>query len=116
MKRFGITRASQARILPRSRLFAGLRRQRKLAPFRREEERREHVVEELRKGPAGLRVTVPVETLGARLSAIPDGIVITRERIEVCYGSAKEALTRLYELARVLTNDYEEFEKAGRRR
>lgn len=112
MKRFGAARVSQTAILPRTRLLAELRRQRKLAAFRREEERREHVVEELRKARlTGLRVTVPVETLGARLSAIPDGIVITRERIEVRYGSAKEALTRLYELARVLTNDYEEFEK-----
>ena len=84
MKRFGATRVSQTAILPRTRLLDELRRQRKLAPFRREEERRQRVVEELREARlTGLRIAVPVETLGARLSAIPDGIVVTRERIEV---------------------------------
>ena len=82
--------------MPRTRLLAELRR--KLAPSRREEERRRHVVEKLLKARlTGLRITVPVKTLGARLSAIPDGIAVSRERIQVRYTSAKQALTRLYE-------------------
>ena len=49
--------------------------------------------------------------MGVPLWAIPDGIAVNRERIEVRYTSAKQALNRLYELARALSNDYEEFEK-----
>ena len=49
--------------------------------------------------------------MGVPLWAIPDGIAVNRERIEVRYASATQAPTRLYELARALTNDYEKFEK-----
>ena len=51
-------------------------------------------------------MTVPVEALEGRLS----GVVVERDRIEVRYAGAKEAVVKLVALAQALNNDYERFE------
>lgn len=104
---------SQTAILPRTRLLEELRRQRKLwrPSAARWNAAGTSSTSCAKARLTGLTVAVPVETLGARLSAIPDGIAVARERIEVRYTSAKQALTRLYELSRALSNYYKEFEK-----
>ena len=72
-----------------------------------EQARREHLMTELRKARlTGIRVTVPVEALEGRLS----GVVVERDRIEVRYAGAKEAVVKLVALAQALNNDYERFE------
>ena len=58
----------------------------------------------------GIRVTLPVETLDAKLASLPEGVSVSRDRIEVRFGGAKEAVERLYALAYALVNDYERFE------
>ena len=64
---------------------------------------------ELRKAQlTGIRVTVPAEALGGRPSGLPSGVVVERDRIEVRYAGAKEAVVKLVALA--LNNDYERFE------
>ena len=56
------------------------------------------------------RVTVPAEALGGRLSGLPAGVVVERDRIEVRYAGAKEAVVKLVALAQALNHDYERFE------
>ena len=56
------------------------------------------------------RVTLPVETLDAKLASLPEGVSVSRDRIEVRCSGAKEAVERLYALAYALVNDYERFE------
>ncbi len=74
-----------------------------------EQVRRAHLMTELRKARlTGIRVTVPVEALEGRLSGLPAGVVVERDRIEVRYAGAKEAVVKL--VALVLNNDYERFE------
>ena len=53
---------------------------------------------------------VPAEALDGRLASLPEGVSVGRDRIEVRFGSAKEAVGRLYALAQALVNDYARFE------
>ena len=54
---------------------------------------------------------VEAEALQGRLSGLPDGVLVERDRIEVRFDGAKEAVARLYALAQALVNDYERFEE-----
>ena len=66
---------------------------------------------ELRKAwLTGIRVKHPAETLDTKLASLPEGVSVTRVRIEVRFNGAKEAVKRLYALAHALINDYERFE------
>ena len=47
---------------------------------------------------------------GGRLSGLPAGVVVERDRIEVRYAGAKEAVVKLVALAQALNHDYERFE------
>ena len=58
----------------------------------------------------GIRVAVPVEALEGRLASLPEGVKVARDRIEVRFSGAKDAVGRLFALAQALTNDYEQFE------
>ena len=81
-------------------------RGRDLAPSRKQP------VTGLRKARlTGIRVTLPAETLDAKLASLPEGVSVSRDRIEVRFNGAKEALERLYALAYALVNDYERFEE-----
>ena len=44
---------------------------------------------------------VPTEVLDGKLASLPEGVSVSRDRIEVRFGSAKEAVGRLYSLALV---------------
>ena len=56
-------------------------------------------------------MTLPVETLDSKLASLPEGVSVSRDRIEVRFSGAKEAVERLYALAYALVNDYERFEE-----
>ena len=51
-----------------------------------------------------------MESLDGKLASLPDGVSVGRDRIEVRFNGAKEAVVRLFALAKALTNDYERFE------
>ena len=111
MHTFGADLTGYARTLPRTRLLRQLRTYREGTEFRVEQVRRAHLMTELRKARlTGIRVTVPVEALEGRLSGLPAGVVVERNRIEVRYAGAKEAVVKLVALATALNNDYERFE------
>ena len=111
MRTFGADLTGYARTLPRTRLLRQLRTYREGTEFRGEEQRRAHLMTELRKARlTGIRVTVPAEALAGRLSGLPEGVVVERDRIEVRYAGAKDALVKLVALALALNNDYERFE------
>ena len=99
------------RTLPKPQFLRQLPKHRARAAFRGEGERRARLVAELRKARVtGIRVTLPVETLDAKLASLPEGVSVFRDRIEVRFNGAKEAVERLYALAYALVNDYERFE------
>ena len=54
---------------------------------------------------------LPVESLGAKLASLPEGVTVERNRIEVRFDGAKNAVQQLYALAHALVNDYERFER-----
>ena len=111
MQTFGAEMTGYQRTLPRTKLLRQLRKHRARSAFRGEEERRERLLTELRKARlTGIRVTLPAETLDAKLASLPEGVSVSRDRIEVRFGGAKEAVERLYALAYALVNDYERFE------
>ena len=111
MHTFGADLTGYARTLPRTRLLRQLRTYREGTEFHGEQARREHLMTELRRARlTGIRVTVPAEALEGRLSGLPAGVVVERDRIEVRYAGAKEAVVKLVALAQALNNDYEQFE------
>ena len=111
MQTFGAEMTGYQRTLPRTKLLRQLRRHRTRAAFRGEATRRDRVVTAIRQARlTGIRVAVPVEALGGRLASLPEGVQVARDRIEVRFSGAKDAVGRLFALAQALTNDYEQFE------
>ena len=112
MQTFGAELTGNQRTLPRTKLLQQLRKHRGRAAFRVEEERRQRLVGELRQARlTGIRVKLPVESLGAKLASLPEGVTVERDRIEVRFDGAKNAVQQLYALAHALVNDYERFER-----
>jgi hypothetical protein len=111
MREFGADRTGNVRTLPRTQLLRRLRARKKGSAFTAEVNRRDHLVTTLRQARiAGIRVPIPVDTLSLRLAGLPDGVTVERGRIEVTFAGAREAVTRLFALAKALTNDYDRFE------
>ncbi len=111
MQTFGAELTGYQRTLPRTKLLRQLRTQRARGAFRGEVARRDRLVAELRKARVtGIRVAVPVEALEGRLASLPEGVHVARDRIDVRFSGAQEAVARLFALAQALTHDYEQFE------
>ena len=74
MQTFGAEMTGYQRTLPRTKLLRQLRKHRARGAFRGEVERRDRLVAELRKARVtGIRVTLPAETLDAKLASLPEG-------------------------------------------
>ena len=60
----------------------------------------------------GIRVPVPSDALDGRLASLPPGVSVRRDRIEVRFTSAHDAVAKLFALAlaQALTHDYDRFE------
>ena len=111
MQTFGAALTGNQRTLPRTQLLRQLRKHRARAVFRGEADRRARLLTKLRTARlTGIRVAVPVEALEGRLASLPEGVHVARDRIEVRFSGAQEAVARLYALAQVLSNDYDRFE------
>ena len=111
MQTFGAEMTGYQRTLPRTKLLRQLRKHLARGAFRGEVERRDRLVAELRKARmTGIRVTLPAETLDAKLASLPEGVSVEPGRIEVRFSGAQEAVGRLFALAQALTHDYEQFE------
>ena len=111
MQTFGAALTGNQRTLPRTQLLCQLRKHRARAAFRGEADRRERLLTELRTARlTGIRVAVSVEALEGRLASLPEGVKVARDRIEVRFSGAQEAVGRLFALAQALTHDYEQFE------
>ena len=111
MQTFGAEMTGHQRTLPRTQLLRQLRTHRARAAFRGEAMRRDRVVTAIRQARlTGIRVAVPLEALEGRLASLPAGVHVARDRIDVRFSGAQEAVARLFALAQALTNDYEQFE------
>ena len=111
MRAFGAERTGSIRTLPRPALLRQLRRLQTHAPFRDEAARRDRVWTALRQARrTGIRVPVPAAALDGRLATLPPGVSVRRDRIEVRFTSAHDAVAKLFALAQALTHDYDRFE------
>ena len=111
MTAVGAGRTGHLLTLPRAARLRQLRRHRTRAAFRGEATRRARVVTAIRQARlTGIRVAVPRAARAARLASQPEGVKVARDRIEVRFSGAQEAVARLYALAKVLSNDYDRFE------
>ena len=100
MQTFGAEMTGYQRTLPRTKLLRQLRKHRARSAFRGEQERRERHPRPGSGRPrlTGIRVTLPAETLDAKLASLPEGVSVSRDRIEVRFSGAKVAVERLYAL------------------
>ena len=111
MRTFGAELTGSIRTLPRTALLRQLRRLQQTATFRDEAARRDRVVTALRQARrTGIRVPVPRDAFHGRLASLPAGVSVSRDRIEVRFTNAQDAVARLFALAQALTNDYDRFE------
>ena len=111
MQTFGAELVGNQKTLPRTRLLQLLKKHRGRAAFRHEEERRARLASALQQARlTGVRFKVPAETMSAKLANLPAGVSVSRDRIEVRFAGAKDALAQLYALAQALGNDYWRFE------
>ena len=101
MKTFGAELVGNQRTLPRTKLLQQLKKHRGRAAFRVEEERRARLVSELQKTRlTGVRFKVPFETTSAKPANLPEGVSVARDRIEVRFDGAEDALSRLFAIGR----------------
>ena len=114
MQTFGAALTGHQRTLPRTaQLLRQLRRNTATGAAFRGEAARAATGSSPRSATArltGIRVAVPVEALEGRLASLPEGVHVARDRIDVRFSGAQEAVARLFALAQALTNDYEQFE------
>ena len=97
MQTFGAEMTGYQRTLPRTQLLRQLRTHRARAAFRGEATRRDRVVTAIRQARlTGIRVAVPLEALEGRLASLPEGVHVARDRIEVRFSGAQEAVARLF--------------------
>ena len=111
MTELGATSTGCQKTILRTELIERLEEHRDSGAFRHETRRRAALAAELRRARAGtVKFTTPIESLSARFAAMPKGITIEPNRIEISFSSAKEALQKLFELSQLLVNDYDRFE------
>ena len=112
MQTFGAELTGNQRTLPRTQLLRQLRTPGAGRLPRRSRPPGSRLVTELRKARlTGIRVAVPVEALDATAGQPARGRVgRARDRIEVRFSGAQDAVGRLFALAQALTHDYEQFE------
>ena len=111
MGAFGAELTGSIRTLPRTKLLRQLRQIQQSGTFRDEAARCDRVLTALRQARrTGIRVPVPVAALHGRLASLPAGVSVSRDRIEVHFTSATDAVAKLFALAQALTHDYDRFE------
>jgi len=108
--RFGARRVGNALLLERRALVRQFQAIRRGAVFSREVDRKEKLVETLRRARIH-RIRVPADSYNMRLATLPEGVVLSPGRIEVRFTGAQEAVKRLFDLAQALVNDFDAFER-----
>ena len=80
-----------------------------------EQQRRQRLAELLqtlqRERSTALMVEAPVAVVSQQLENLPEGVSVTPGRIEVSFGSTREALEKLLALAMAIRNDPLDFER-----
>ena len=111
MQTVGAARTGTQRTLPRTQRLRQLRQHRARAACRGDAARRARRLTARRTARlTGIRVAVPVAARAGRLASLPAGVHVARDRIDVRFSGAQEAVARLYALAQVLSNDDDRFE------
>ena len=112
MRAFGAELTGSIRTLPRPALLRQLRQIQQTATVRDEAARRDRVLD---RAPPGPTHRDPRSGPRRRLStdgspSLPPGVSVSRDRIEVRFTSAHDAIAKLFALAQALTHDYDRFE------
>ena len=113
MRRFGAQVVGSVLVLPRADLIAALRGCRRGRAYTRELARHTRLTGELRRARiASVRVAPapPAPSALAVLPGLPAGVVLEPGRLEVRFDEPKDAIARLYTLAKVLLAHYDDFE------
>ena len=112
MRRFGAHLVAATRVVRRADLVRQLEEiETKGGAFQVEGERQLRVVDALRRARvAGVRVRVPREAARARLGALPDGLVVEPNRIEMRFDDVEGAVVLMVALATLVKDDFDRFE------
>lgn len=112
MRTFGAGTTGHLRTLPRKALLSQLKALRRGATYRGEVDRRTQLATTLQQARIrGIRVPVAATTHTIGLSGLPTGVTLTPGQIAVQFESPRDAVAKLFALAKALVNDYERFEQ-----
>ena len=112
MQTFGAEMTGYQRTLPRTKLLRQLKKHRARAAFRPRGGTPGTARHRTPKSPAHWDPReAPRRNPRHETGSLPEGVSVARDRIEVRFNGAKEAVERLYALAHALINDDERFEE-----
>lgn len=112
---FGGYQLGKTFLIERKPLIDALEAVRDGAEFRGESIRKERLtrrLEELRKirKAASVSIQVTPETYARTLLTLPDGVALLKGKLEIRFDTTEALLSKLFELAQAIANDYEAFE------
>src|SRR4051812_10685681 len=120
LHRFGGYQAGRTLLIDRKILIEQLHRLAEGDEFQMESRRKErldHQVDQLRRGQAGTRVTIPLEleVLSRKLADLSAGVALEPGHLHITFAGAEDLLSKLFELSQAACNDFARFRAAGNR-
>lgn len=114
MHAFGAYQAGQSLLIDRTMLLKQLETIETGGEFAIEQGRKQRLVdslEKVRKHRAAAAVRIPIEEplVERSVAGLPDGICLQTDSLRLDFHGAEDLLTKLYELARAVADDFETF-------
>jgi hypothetical protein len=118
LHRFGGYQAGRTFLLDRRLLIEHLRRLADGEEFQQEIQRKEHLgrtVDQLRRHQAAARVRISVEpdVFDRKLAELSAGVALGAGHLHIEFSGTEDLLSKLYELSRVASNDFDRFRAAA---
>ncbi len=116
LARFGGYQVGKTYLVDRRLLLKQLRRVQRTEDYHFEAQRRQSLVatlDKLQKQRAGAQVSIPVkpDVFSRQLADLPEGVRIEPGQLTITFTSAENLLSRLFELAQGISNDFRRFQE-----
>jgi hypothetical protein len=118
LHRFGGYQAGRTFLVDRRLLIDHLRRLSDGEEFHRESQRKErldHIVDQLRRHQAAVRVKIPVQSdvFSRKLADLSPGVALEAGHLHIAFSGTEDLLGKLFELSQAASNDFDRFRAAA---